>query len=75
MVGDVIRIVSSVRFSQNKRHCVAGFVKKAERYVDKDTHYVYTNGHLRIPVGYQDPSTGTIENRFTHAQYREMGLL
>jgi small subunit ribosomal protein S17 len=74
LVGDVVRIVKTPRFSLKKTHAVSGFVKKADRYVDPQTNYVYTSGHLNIPVGVVD-AQGALRNRVSPAEYKQMGLL
>lgn len=73
LVGDVVKIVRTPRFSRMKTHAVADVVKKADRYVDEATGYVYTNGHLHIPVGYVDKQ-GKVNNLIPQEMYREMGL-
>lgn len=74
LVGDVVRIVKTTRFSKRKTHAVADVLKPASKYVDPDTKYVYTNGHLHIPVGYVDEA-GKMQNRIPTEVYKKMGLL
>eukprot|EP00158_Paraphelidium_tribonemae_P009069 Partr_v1_DN28759_c0_g1_i8_m63298 len=75
LVGDQVRIVPTTRLSKLKEHAVAEKVKAADVYIDPQTKYVYTNGHLRIPVGYQCEETGKIVNLVPQSKYKEMGLI
>lgn len=75
LVGDIVKIVKSTRISRLKTHSVAQMIKPADRFVDPDTNYVFTNGHLNIPVGRRDPETGQIRNLISQQEYKQMGLL
>ncbi len=74
LVGDVVRIVETPPIDAMKRHAVAERVKPAEHFIDEKTKFVYTNGHLNIPVGYVNEE-GKLINRVPHELYRKMGLI
>lgn len=78
LVGDVVRIEPTPAFTQQKKHAVAEIVRPVDRYVDPVTKFVYTNGHLNIPVGYaelNEDGKETIVNRVPKEMYKQMGLL
>lgn len=74
LVGDVVRIARIPRISANKAFAVAQRIREADRYVDERTGFVYTNGHLTIPVGYRDEQ-GQIHNAIPRQMYKRMGLI
>lgn len=74
LVGDMVRLERTPPFNEHKQHAIAETVKPADRYVDPKTKFVYTNGHLKIPVGYVKED-GQIINRIPREMYMQMGLL
>lgn len=58
----------------NMTFAVAEKIKSASTYIDPQTNFVYTNGHLTIPVGYRNEN-GEIRNRIPAQLYEKMGLL
>jgi hypothetical protein len=62
------------RLEPNKTFAVAEKVKAADRHVDPKTQFVYTNGHLTIPVGYVD-AEGQLHNKIPQEMYKQMGIL
>lgn len=77
-MGDIVKIEETPRFNENKNHAVAEMIKRADRFVDPKTKFVYTNGHLHIPVGYSEMDEGgkeIIRNRIPKELYVKMGLL
>ena len=74
------------RISPMKRYTLAQIIQPAQRYMDGDTQCVYTNGHLRVPVGQQQQQVvvgggggqvvvGSVENRVERGVYRDMGII